>query len=226
MDPIRIQHFSDVLCVWAYVHQVRVDELCAELGDRVRLEYRFLRVFGDRCRLEDRWRERGGLPAYNEHVKEVVAGFDHVTVHPDIWLRSAPRSSVPCHLVLAAVRLLESRGVSDGGFPPGTLARALQGVRRAFFTELVDLSSSRKVMEIVEGLGLPIGAIDTCLASGEAHAAFSTDLELAGRQHVRVSPTLIFNEGRQRLTGNVGYRVLEANVRELLKRPAGQHSWC
>jgi predicted DsbA family dithiol-disulfide isomerase len=226
MDPIRIQHFSDVLCVWAYVHQVRVDELRKELGDRVRLEYRFLQVFGDRSRLEERWREQGGLPAYNGHVKEVVAGFDHVTVHPDIWLRRPPRSSVPCHLVLAAVRRLEARSANDGECPPGTLARALEGMRRAFFTELADLSSSRKVMEIAERLDLPVAAIEACLDSGEAHAAFSTDLELAGQQHVRVSPTLIFNEGRQRLTGNVGYRVLEANVRELLKRPAGQHSWC
>lgn len=31
-----------------------------------------------------------------------------------------------------------------------------------------------------------------------------------------VSSTLIFNEGRQRLNGNVGYRVIEANIRELL----------
>ena len=30
----------------------------------------------------------------------------------------------------------------------------------------------------------------------------------------------------QMLTGNVGYRVLEANVRELLHNPGGQQSWC
>jgi hypothetical protein len=34
------------------------------------------------------------------------------------------------------------------------------------------------------------------------------------------------NEGRQRLNGNVGYRVLEANIRELLNHPAGEQSWC
>ena len=36
----------------------------------------------------------------------------------------------------------------------------------------------------------------------------------------------MLNEDRQRLTGNVGYRVIEANVRELLERPSAQHSWC
>jgi hypothetical protein len=28
------------------------------------------------------------------------------------------------------------------------------------------------------------------------------------------------------LTGNVGYRILEANIRELLDSPPGQQSWC
>ena len=44
--------------------------------------------------------------------------------------------------------------------------------------------------------------------------------------HVRASPTLIFNEDRQRLTGNVRYRIIEANVRELLERPETQQTWC
>jgi hypothetical protein len=37
---------------------------------------------------------------------------------------------------------------------------------------------------------------------------------------------LLFNEGRQRLTGNVGYRIIEANIRELLEGAPGQLSWC
>ena len=34
------------------------------------------------------------------------------------------------------------------------------------------------------------------------------------------------NEGRQLLAGNVGYRVIEANIRELLDTPGDQQSWC
>ena len=54
----------------------------------------------------------------------------------------------------------------------------------------------------------------------------SGDLDLARDNHVRASPTLLCNEGRQRLTGNVGYRVLVANVRELLQAPTGGQLWC
>ena len=32
MEPIRITHFSDTLCVWAYVSQVRIDELWPGMG--------------------------------------------------------------------------------------------------------------------------------------------------------------------------------------------------
>ena len=68
--------------------------------------------------------------------------------------------------------------------------------------------------------------LENLLDSGEAHAALAADLTLAQEHAISVSPTLVFNEGRQRLTGNVGYRVIEANIRELLANPSGEHSWC
>lgn len=64
------------------------------------------------------------------------------------------------------------------------------------------------------------------IATGAAHAALAEDLELARTQSIAASPTLLFNEERQRLTGNVGYRTIEANIRELLESTPGQLSWC
>jgi len=81
-------------------------------------------------------------------------------------------------------------------------------------------------MAIAKDLGLPIAAVEAQLRSGRAHAALSADLEKVHEFSVQVSPTLIFNEGRQRLHGNVGYRVIEANVRELLHHPPDELSWC
>ena len=41
------------------------------------------------------------------------------------------------------------------------------------------------------------------------------------------SPSFVLNDGRQKLYGNVGYRVIEANIEELLRAPsADQASWC
>ena len=43
---VDIGYFSDILCVWAYVAQARVDELRRQLGERVRIEYQFINLFG------------------------------------------------------------------------------------------------------------------------------------------------------------------------------------
>jgi len=223
MSAIRIMHFSDVLCVWAYVSQVRVEELRRTFAEQVEVDCRFVSVFGDaRGKLAKNWSERGGAAGYRDHVEEVVGQFNHVPLHDEIWVRETPHSSLPSHEFLCAVRLLEAAGqVAKGSFDD-----AAWRVRQAFFRDLVDVSRRAALLRVGAEAGLPVAAIAELLDSGAAHAALAADLELAREHDVRASPTLIFNAGRQRLTGNVGYRIIEANVRELLDRPSGQNSWC
>jgi len=66
------------------------------------------------------------------------------------------------------------------------------------------------------------------IESGAAFAALHRDEQLARTHGVLGSPTYVFNEGRQLLYGNVGYRIIAANLRELLssKHPEGEPSWC
>jgi hypothetical protein len=52
------------------------------------------------------------------------------------------------------------------------------------------------------------------------------DIELRDEYKIEGSPTYYLNQGRQKLYGNVGYRVVSANLRELLERPGHQASWC
>jgi predicted DsbA family dithiol-disulfide isomerase len=92
--------------------------------------------------------------------------------------------------------------------------------------QLADIADRQVQFEIAAKLGLAIDLIQAQIDSGEAYALLSKDFDLVKEHTVTVSPTLIFNEGRQRLNGNVGYRVLEANIRELLNHPAGEQSWC
>jgi hypothetical protein len=51
-------------------------------------------------------------------------------------------------------------------------------------------------------------------------------MELKDKYNLEGSPSYIMDNGRQKLYGNVGYHVIEANVRELLENPGGQASWC
>ena len=73
---------------------------------------------------------------------------------------------------------------------------------------------------------LPTDAIADKINNGSAIAALCTDMEMREQFKLEGSPTYLLNNGRQKLYGNVGYRVLEANVQELLERPEGIASWC
>jgi predicted DsbA family dithiol-disulfide isomerase len=233
MEPIRIIYFSDALCVWAYIAQIRLDELKTTFQSKIAIEHHFVPVFGNaREKLDLRWRDRGGLAGYSEHVRAAASKFDHITVHPDIWMQAVPASSTSCHLFLHAIQLLEIKGLIVRGASPEenrsqqAFDKATWAFRSAFFTQLADISDRQVQFEIAEKLGLPIDLIQAQIDSGEAYALLSKDFDLVKEHTVTVSPTLIFNEGRQRLNGNVGYRVLEANIRELLNHPAGEQSWC
>lgn len=221
MTPIRIQHFSDILCVWAYVSQARLAELEQEFGTAIAIDHHWFHVFGDaHGKLEAGWRDKGGRAGYGAHVREIVERFGHVPVHPEIWQRATPTSSLPAHLLLCAARLCDE---AEGRCRAPVLAAAF---RTAFFRDLVDLSHWPTLCDVAAAAGCAPRDLDPFLHSGAAAAALARDLDLARDLTVRASPTLIFNDGRQRLTGNVGYRVLVANVRELLQAPAGGQSWC
>ena len=62
--------------------------------------------------------------------------------------------------------------------------------------------------------------------SASADAALAEDHEAAGQHGITGSPTYLLNEGRQKLYGNVGYRLIEANVEELLRDNSDRASWC
>jgi predicted DsbA family dithiol-disulfide isomerase len=99
-------------------------------------------------------------------------------------------------------------------------------IREAFFAKLADIADASVLGKIFAQHGVPLDQVETCIRSGEAFAVMSGDMQLAREQQIRSSPTLIFNEDRQRLSGNVGYRIIEANIRELLEKPRAGQSWC
>ncbi len=223
MNPVKISYFTDALCVWAYVSQIRMDELKANFKDAVEIECRYFHVFGNvSSKMDTAWKQRGGLSAYRQHVREVVEKFGHVELHERTWQAEVPKSSMPAHLWLCAIRDVQTAARCA----PGSSDRAAWAFRDAFFRHGRDISQAKVLLEIVESIGLPAAEIRDAVATGAAYAALADDLELARAQSIAASPTLLFNEGRQRLTGNVGYRIIEANIRELLEASPGQLSWC
>jgi len=233
VQKVTIEIFSDVLCVWAYGAQARFDQLQRDFGDKVQLRYRFIPLFAaTRQRIVEGWKARGGDAGFNEHIREVVSSWEHVSVHPEIWLMNRPPSSSSVHLFLKAVQSLESQEVisrePDSGFENRTVFEELAWrIRCAFFVENQNISKRSVLSDIAIGLNLPLNKICELMDNGEAHAALHLDMQARDEYLVPGSPTLIFNEGRQRLYGNIGYRIIEANLHELLSdNQHGGASWC
>ncbi|MFL0811233.1 MAG: DsbA family protein [Agarilytica sp.] len=223
MTPIKITHYSDVLCIWAYISQIRVDELLAKFGERISLEYHFMPVFGDAHRkIVNNWQDRGGVEAYHKHIAALQEEFEHIRLHPKVWIDPTPRSSMPAHLYLAAARLLEE----EGHVPHGAFRQFLKHMRESFFVDNRDVSNCEILKEIVSDSPLPTEQVENLITCGKAYAALSHDFHMVNELNINSSPTLIFNENRQRLAGNVGYKIIEANVNELLELPIGGQSWC
>ncbi len=82
------------------------------------------------------------------------------------------------------------------------------------------------LFELIEDAGYETDKINTAINDGTAIAALMTDYQQAKAQSLKGSPTYIIDNGRQVLYGNVGYRVLLANIEEQLKAPLNEASWC
>ena len=224
-STVDVMHFSDVLCVWAYITQIRIEELQTNFPEEVHIDYRFLRVFGDVSgKMAEQWADRGGLEGYAAHVQDVAANFPHIAISPQAWVENQPTSSLPAHLMLCGVNVM--RANDPLGVAPDLAQRLLRAMRHAFFVETIDVSNQQLLFDIADRVDVDLPELRQVIASGAAHARLADDLAIAAQSAVRSSPTLIFNGGRQVLSGNVGYRVLEANIRELLRSPGVQQSWC
>jgi len=229
---VRISYFSDVLCIWAYVGEARLRELQRTHGDQLEMVYRFIQVFGHVPeKMERVWGKRGGPAAYRDHVLGVAADFPQVDVHPEIWTRNIPASSAPAHTFIKAVDL----ACKSGQCPAARLdhfegrncvEEAAWRVRLAFFRDLKDVSHQDVLLGIAADMELPTAAIRAHLQDGTAAAELCFDQARKEHHNVTGSPTYVLNKGRQKLFGNVGYRIIEANVDELLQDNAGRLSWC
>lgn len=231
-NTVQISYFSDILCVWAYLSQIRLDELKKKFGKNVEIKYYFITLFGcTQAHIGDRWREKGGYDGFCRHVLDVCEDFPHVKVSPDIWKSCRPFSSGLGHLFLKAVQNIESLEIISkeevADFKNKTIFEELAWrVRVSFFEKAIDIGQISNLYEIAEQMNLPISEIEKQINNGEAMAALCADMAKKEINKLEGSPTYLLNQGRQKLYGNVGYRVLEANVMELMERKSDIASWC
>jgi len=216
-ERITIDYFTDVLCVWAWISQPRLQELNEQWEDRVTVRHRYLDIFGDaHHKIREDWGGEEGFAHFSAHVHESAGAFPEAAVHRDIWQHTRPRSSLAAHLYIKAVEIAGGEDVAR--------EYALE-IRRAFFLEARDVSRAGVLSQLAHNMDVADTGMQRALGDGSALAALSRDLRDARQQYLRGSPTWVLNEGRQVLSGNVGYRILHSNIEELL-RTGGGASWC
>lgn len=231
---VTIDYFSDVLCIWAYGGQVKVDELIDHFGEQIEWRYRFIPIFGcARENIEKNWSEKGGFEGFNQHLQTVAKQWDHVNCHQQLWMQCKPASSITSHVVLKAAVLMQDNGLLDtqrlDRFERRTRFEQLMWlVRQAFFELNHDISRMDKLKPLVTQADIDWQQLNEFIENGEAFAALYSDDELKREHCVKGSPSFVLNDGRQVLYGNVGYRIVEANIDELLNREQESYgaSWC
>jgi predicted DsbA family dithiol-disulfide isomerase len=229
LSVVEVTYFSDVLCIWAYASQARIEAVKEKFGDTVQIKHQFCSVFGDTARkIPSTWNDRGGYDGFNSHLRQVAERFPHIKVNPEIWIKTRPPTSASAHLFMKAVQHLDrGAGMVQNSSSESIFDQVLWAFRCAFFRDCRDIARWDVQCEIAEAFGADTAAIKEYIDSGIAFASLTADYQDADKARIEGSPSFVLNEGRQKLYGNIGFRLIEANIQELLRAPRiDEASWC
>ncbi len=216
--PLVIDYYTDILCVWAWIAQRRIDELNNKFAEQINIQHRYLDIFGNTAeKMQRQWSQKNGFNGFSQHVIESAAPYKNAPINADIWSKTRPSTSANAHLILKAISLGYNNEIS--------IQMALF-FRQAFFTQAIDISNISQLYDIIQQHGLDKSIIKQQLNNGKAMAELMLDHQSAKQLSLKGSPTYIIDNGRQTLYGNVGYRVLHANIEEQLKNPNNNANWC
>jgi len=216
--PLIVDYYTDILCVWAWIAQRRIDELNTQLGDKIEIRRYYIDVFGDVAKnIDTGWQQGGGYEGFAEHVGQAAASFDDAPINSKIWSEVRPATSANAHLVLKAVELAYDKQRS---------VDAALMLRNSFFNEAQDIGNMAVILRLIEESGLDRDLVNSSIGNGSAMAALMRDYQAARENNIKGSPSYVLDGGRQILYGNVGYRVIHTNIEELLKHPGDEASWC
>jgi len=217
-SPLIVEYYSDVLCVWAWIAQRRIDELNHTFGDKIEFKHHYVDIFGDvPTKMDTSWKSKGGYEGFAKHVQHSAASFDDAIINEKIWTSIRPTTSANAHLYLKAIEKTYGEKMAQD--------MSLY-IRQHFFRDGFDISNLQVLDALANQHELSLQDIHTNINDGSAMALLMSDYQQAKALSIKGSPSYVIDGGRQTLYGNVGYRVLHANIEEILKHPENEASWC
>jgi len=222
-EHLAFSHFSDPLCIWAFVAQDKLERLIEQRGELLDIDYRVLPVFGS---VPWRFREglwsSGGVEERARKTAEIASKHGHPEVSGGCFRRDCPASSWAPGSAIKAVSALERAQM----LAPGTTGRYQHALRARFFVDELNIARRSVQLEVAEALGIERAGIERALDDGTALAWLWEDLNEAERLKLQGSPTFVFDGGRAMLYGNISFGVLHATVEELLGGLHAEGSRC
>ena len=114
MNKVCVEYFSDILCIWAYINQIKIKELKSNFQNNIEINYHFTDTFYSvNEKLTTSWAHRGGASEYAKHIKDLKESFPHIKIHPDIWTKNVPTSSSNAHIFLKAIDQIHSKEILE-----------------------------------------------------------------------------------------------------------------
>ncbi len=182
-SPVRLDVWSDVLCPWCYVADVRIDALADELGDAVVVTWHTyllqpeprVKALDSFRRYTQRWFVPGG-PAELEPAAEFRAWGDE----------RPPTHSVPAAIAVQAVSRL------DGAATP----RVHRALMHAYFVEHRDVSDRDVILDVCAACGIDRTALQGLLRAhgAELREAVLAEHDAALEHGITAVPSVLVND--------------------------------
>jgi len=189
-EPVRLIVYSDYLCPWCYLAEHRLEQLQAELGSALALEWRSFLL---RPRPEP-GRDLERFMRYTQSWLRPAAEPDAPVFR--VWesTEGPPTHSVPAHLVAKAAAALG----------PAAFSALHRRLLRAYFEQSRDISGLSTLRSVWSEASLPEAGFEACF---EARALEQTlaehneavSLGITGVPALRVAGTDAFVTGAQPL---------------------------
>ncbi|EOD81942.1 DsbA-like thioredoxin domain protein [Grimontia indica] len=207
---VQVNFYSDLLCFWGWVGQHYNDKIM-HLWDNshVQWQHHYLALYAN---VPERMNSIGvgerGYMKYAEITERLMAKFDGLDVHPDLWRKVRPSSSLMPHQALKAVQFVAGNDVAV------ELEHAL---REAFFRDARDISHYGVLKDVLEECHLATPDIMEHFLTGKALADVYGDIKHAEEDKIPGSPAWIFDSGRYRFFGQVDIDVLAFAINNLAR---------
>lgn len=202
-NPIVVDYYSDVLCIWAWLAQSKLSTLNQQLVGNIHINHHYMNLFANiHEKINKQWQDRNAFQGYAKHVKD-IAQQHNVFIHPDIWSTQQPTTSSNAHLIIKAIECAYGQERSV------VLA---DHFRQAFFEKAMDISNLEVLFDLAFEQGLQRQKIQEFINSGQAIAKLMSDHQKQQQLALQGSPSYVIDNARQILYGNVSVELIKANV--------------